>query len=38
MPGPEQGHWTYKDYAALPNDGHRFEIVDGVFRARLWFG
>jgi Uma2 family endonuclease len=30
MPGPEQGHWTYKDYAALPNDGHRYEIVDGV--------
>jgi len=30
MPGPEQGHWTYKDYAALPDDGHRYEIVDGV--------
>ncbi len=29
-PGPEQGHWTYKDYAALPDDGHRYEIVDGV--------
>ncbi len=30
MPGPEQGHWSYKDYAALPDDGHRYEIVDGV--------
>jgi Uma2 family endonuclease len=30
MPGPEQGHWIYKDYAALPDDGHRYEIVDGV--------
>ena len=30
MPGPEQGQWTYKDYAALPDDGHRYEIVDGV--------
>ena len=30
IPGPEQGHWTYKDYAALPDDGHRYEIVDGV--------
>jgi Uma2 family endonuclease len=30
MPGPEQGHWTYKDYAALPDGGHRYEIVDGV--------
>ncbi len=30
MPGPEQGHWTYKDYAALPDDGYRYEIVDGV--------
>jgi Uma2 family endonuclease len=30
MPGPEQGHWTYKDYATLPDDRHRYEIVDGV--------
>ena len=30
MHGAEQGHWTYKDYAALPDDGHRYEIVDGV--------
>ncbi len=30
VPGPEQGHWTYDDYAALPDDGQRYEIVDGV--------
>lgn len=30
VPGPGQGRWTYKDYAALPNDGKRYEIVDGV--------
>jgi len=30
MSGPEQGHWTYQDYANLPADGHRYEIVDGV--------
>lgn len=30
VPGPEQGHWTYEDYAALPNDGQRYEIIDGV--------
>ena len=30
MHGAEQGHWTYKDYSALPDDGHRYEIVDGV--------
>ncbi len=29
-PGPRQGHWTYKDYAALPDDGRRYEIMDGV--------
>jgi Uma2 family endonuclease len=28
--GPGQGRWTYKDYAALPDDGRRYEIVDGV--------
>lgn len=28
--GPGQGHWTYEAYAALPYDGHRYEIVDGV--------
>lgn len=30
MPGPKQGHWTYKDYIALPDDGSRYEIVNGV--------
>jgi len=28
--GPKQGEWTYDDYAALPDDGHRYEIVNGV--------
>jgi Uma2 family endonuclease len=30
IPGPGQGHWTYNDYAALPDDGKRYEIVNGV--------
>jgi len=30
IPGPGQGRWTYEAYAALPNDGNRYEIVDGV--------
>ena|SRR5947209_8109628 len=30
VPGPAQGSWTYKDYAALPDDGRRYEIVNGV--------
>jgi len=30
VPGPEQGFWTYDDYAALPYDGNRYEIVNGV--------
>ena len=30
IPGPGQGHWTYRDYASLPDDGKRYEIVDGV--------
>jgi Uma2 family endonuclease len=29
VPGPGQGNWTYKDYAAL-DDGKRYEILDGV--------
>ena len=28
--GPKQGHWTYNHYAALPEDGQHYEIVDGV--------
>ncbi len=30
VPGPEQGSWTYDDYATLPDDGRRYEIVNGV--------
>ncbi len=30
VPGPGQGHWTYNHYAALQDDEHRYEIVDGV--------
>lgn len=30
VPGQRQGCWTYADYAALPDDGSRFEIIDGV--------
>jgi Uma2 family endonuclease len=30
VPGPRQGHWTYHQYATLPEDGQRYEIVDGV--------
>ena len=28
--GPEQGQWTYDDYAAIPDDGKRYEVVNGV--------
>jgi len=28
--GPRQGEWTYDAYAALPDDGQRYEIIDGV--------
>lgn len=30
MPGPRQGRWTYSDYAALPDDGRYYEVVNGV--------
>ncbi len=30
LTGPQQGAWTYAQYATLPDDGHRYEIVDGV--------
>jgi Uma2 family endonuclease len=30
VPGPGQGQWTYADYAALPDDGRRYELMDGV--------
>ena len=30
VPGPKQGEWTYSHYMAMPDDGQRYEIVDGV--------
>ncbi len=30
IPGPCQGQWTYAHYAALPDDGNRYEVLDGV--------
>jgi Uma2 family endonuclease len=30
VPGPKQGDWTYNHYAALPDDGQRYEIANGV--------
>ena len=30
VPGPPQGRWTYDAYAALPDGGTRYEIIDGV--------
>ncbi len=27
---PEQGQWTYEDFLRLPDDGNRYEIIDGV--------
>jgi Uma2 family endonuclease len=30
VPGPRQGAWTYAHYAALPSDGQRYELLDGV--------
>ncbi len=30
VPGPRQGEWTYEMYSALPEDGHRYEIIQGV--------
>lgn len=28
--GPPQGQWTYADWEKLPDDGSRYEIIDGV--------
>jgi Uma2 family endonuclease len=28
--GPPQGHWTYADWETLPDDGNRYEVIDGV--------
>lgn len=30
VPGPRQGFWTYDDYAALLDEGKRYELVNGV--------
>jgi len=27
---PEQGQWMYDDWARLPNDGFRYEVIDGA--------
>jgi Uma2 family endonuclease len=27
---PEQGEWTYEDWLKLPDDGYRYEVIDGV--------
>jgi len=27
---PAQGDWTYEDYLRLPDDGNRYEIIEGV--------
>ena len=27
---PPQGQWTYADYLRLPDDGNRYEIIEGV--------
>lgn len=27
---PEQGQWTYEDWWRLPDDGYRYEVLDGV--------
>jgi Uma2 family endonuclease len=30
VPGPPQGQWTYADWEGLPDDGNRYEVIDGV--------
>jgi len=30
VPGPNQGDWTYNEFIALPDDGERYEIANGV--------
>lgn len=30
VPGPKQGEWTYQSYTHIPDDGKRYEIVNGV--------
>lgn len=28
--GPRHGQWTYEDWEALPDDGNRYEVIDGA--------
>jgi Uma2 family endonuclease len=28
--GPPQGQWRYADWEAIPEDGNRYEVIDGV--------
>jgi Uma2 family endonuclease len=28
-PQPLPGHWTYEDYCAIPEDGRRYEVIEG---------
>lgn len=30
LSGPPVGQWTYAHYAALPEDGNRYELINGV--------
>ena len=30
---PPQGEWTYDDWLKLPDDGYRYEVIDGVWCA-----
>ncbi len=30
---PAQGEWTYEDYLRLPDDGRRYEVIEGVLYA-----
>jgi Uma2 family endonuclease len=36
VPGPQQGEWTYSHYLAIPDDGQRYEIIDGVLYMLPW--
>ncbi len=27
--GPRQGQWTYADWERLPDDGNRYEVIEG---------
>ncbi len=28
--GPPQGQWSYADWEELPDDGNRYEVIDGI--------